>query len=913
MLLCMMGLGSGMLVAATASTAYGETAAPTMTGGVGMEDGLSYGTDDAHAASFAGTAFMVPADQMGNFRGLIQSSEGIQISMRFKADAMTTNYVSLLEIADSADVAAGTGKLTPPRSALGLVLQRNGTVWLQTGSYAGGTDWYKEIPGVTIMDGRFHDLVVQLSGQGMTVSVDNGKPIAYAPSGTRGTTQFMQALFGRAVDGYKDWRGNIDSIAIGGMSDGSVLANAAWPGLHGSIASVRIQRLDSAGPIRGGVFQQEMFDNSVGDATWLFGGGRETEGRFTDIGTAQNYIGRFEEYERWTKAANSFGMQRFVVNAGRSGRDAAGFAAVLPSLIDKVHPKAVVYAVGAEDYGKGHEGLDAYSRSLVTMAHAALAMRDGHGCFALQLPHMLGADQDKDVKEYAQAARDAMKQLDSQSLQRIVIVDHTTLTQNDADFLEHGMSNGVLNAEGHEMIAKQFTNAVMGTIDGYAPREGEWTIGARANTYHVQDAYAAQAQLIRDKVADTDRPLVWLFMGDSITHGAMHLHGYESIAQLFEQYIKEDLGRQDDLVVNTGVSGAVADSDAEAWRSTVRNIHERMEVYHPDIVSIQLGTNDTDATQDSYERHLEQIVNAIRATNPDAVIVMRSPTPAKNDPYRSRLRTDSGSVARMKRVADRMGCMFIDQYTQWNEELETDPTGWRADRDFGDGQLHPSAQGHLRMFRQFVGETGLDTTTTMATLAYNVPVAEMTTPAYAVTDAVSGTEASSKSPVFTEDVTGKLAVVDQMRYALGADAPASAAVDASSGVVSYTPTAVDAGMTITVPVTVTYVDGSTDDTTATFAVRTPKDPDPGDGEHGGTEHQGSSDGKQTTGADAGLAKRGADVASVTDHGKLAAKDVARRTIESPLGATGSSVAFVMVCAMLLAGAAAWLMTARHRV
>jgi lysophospholipase L1-like esterase len=77
-------------------------------------------------------------------------------------------------------------------------------------------------------------------------------------------------------------------------------------------------------------------------------------------------------------------------------------------------------------------------------------------------------------------------------------------------------------------------------------------------------------------------------MGDSITHAAAHTHGYDGIAQIFEKYIKEDLARTDDLVINTAVSGATCER-------TLQNIEQRMSKYKADIVSVMLGTNDSKA------------------------------------------------------------------------------------------------------------------------------------------------------------------------------------------------------------------------------------------------------------------------------------------------------------------------------
>lgn len=218
---------------------------------------------------------------------------------------------------------------------------------------------------------------------------------------------------------------------------------------------------------------------------------------------------------------------------------------------------------------------------------------------------------------------------------------------------------------------------------------------------------------IREKVEDKDTPLTWLFMGDSITHGAVHLKGYDGIAQLFEKYLKEDLGRLDDIVVNTAVSGATA-TDSQG-RGTLTHMEERMMKYKPDIVSVMLGTNDT--INDAYEANLKQIADKIRTLNKDAIIIFRSPSPAGRT-YASKLPGDAGSVARMKKVADANGILFIDQYTDWNKELSTYSYLFDEAHYYGDGYLHPGAAGHVRMATQFIRECGLDTNTKIANFSY---------------------------------------------------------------------------------------------------------------------------------------------------------------------------------------------------
>lgn len=231
-------------------------------------------------------------------------------------------------------------------------------------------------------------------------------------------------------------------------------------------------------------------------------------------------------------------------------------------------------------------------------------------------------------------------------------------------------------------------------------------------------------QAIRDKVDNTEGSLTWLFMGDSITHAAQHTHGYDGIAQIFEKYLKEDLGRTDDIVVNTAVSGATANSAGKNERKTLVQINERMTKYHPDIVSIMLGTNDT--IDDTYNEGLKSIVEKIREANPDALIIFRSPTPAKSGSvYATKLAGENGSVARMKAVAEADGnILFIDQYTEWYQETTAYPYLFTADFYYGDSNIHPGAAGHLRMMQQFVAECGLNTNTKLANLSYEFPYAE---------------------------------------------------------------------------------------------------------------------------------------------------------------------------------------------
>ena len=50
-------------------------------------------------------------------------------------------------------------------------------------------------------------------------------------------------------------------------------------------------------------------------------------------------------------------------------------------------------------------------------------------------------------------------------------------------------------------------------------------------------------------------PVKWLFYGDSITHGALHTFGMRDYAELFSERVRFEMGRTQDIVLNTAISG----------------------------------------------------------------------------------------------------------------------------------------------------------------------------------------------------------------------------------------------------------------------------------------------------------------------------------------------------------------------
>lgn len=249
------------------------------------------------------------------------------------------------------------------------------------------------------------------------------------------------------------------------------------------------------------------------------------------------------------------------------------------------------------------------------------------------------------------------------------------------------------------------------------------TVTGKTEAGNVGIAYGQtldeKQKALSEKLKEKDK-MTWLFMGDSITHAALWTKGYDGIAQTFEKYLKDEMGRASDTVINTAVSGATT-------TSTLNNIEQRLEKYTPDVVSIMLGTNDAATgglTADIYKKNLETIIEKIRNKNKDAVIILRTPTPMWNTG--SREANIPQYIAKMEQVADEQNLIYIDQYTELQKAFND--YGWlKKDTVLFGNNLHPGANGHLLMTRHFLKGCGLwKEDSAIANLFYEMPINEKT-------------------------------------------------------------------------------------------------------------------------------------------------------------------------------------------
>lgn len=211
-----------------------------------------------------------------------------------------------------------------------------------------------------------------------------------------------------------------------------------------------------------------------------------------------------------------------------------------------------------------------------------------------------------------------------------------------------------------------------------------------------------QQQLV-DKVEDRSKKMKWLFMGDSITHGIC-TSGYDSVMQVFEHYIHEDLGRTDDIVINAGVSNG-------DFINLGHFFDQRYTPYKDaDVVVMMLGTNDsayseTDSRYVNYKANMEQFIETCRSNG--QIVILRNPPKIVQSAHANHGDRMAALAAQLREVAAEKNCLLADHYRLFEEKMASDSTTGRAGGTWSADGIHPEAYGQLAMARQLITTMGL--------------------------------------------------------------------------------------------------------------------------------------------------------------------------------------------------------------
>jgi lysophospholipase L1-like esterase len=209
-------------------------------------------------------------------------------------------------------------------------------------------------------------------------------------------------------------------------------------------------------------------------------------------------------------------------------------------------------------------------------------------------------------------------------------------------------------------------------------------------------------------------PVTWLFVGDSITQGAVHTRGFRDYTQLYKERLGE-LGRNEDVVINSAVGGWTT-ADLEP------RLDERVLRFVPNIVFIMFGTNDAAVGEEGiapFARRLRSMAQRIVAAG--VSVVLQSPPPIwPVDPERygllmgyakevqadktRRLRARQESlqdyVPTIRAAAAELSVPYIDHWSAWNRQA-------KHLGQLTDGGFHPNEYGHRLIAAELMKRLGM--------------------------------------------------------------------------------------------------------------------------------------------------------------------------------------------------------------
>lgn len=195
---------------------------------------------------------------------------------------------------------------------------------------------------------------------------------------------------------------------------------------------------------------------------------------------------------------------------------------------------------------------------------------------------------------------------------------------------------------------------------------------------------------IKEWIANKEKPLKWIFTGDSITQGAKHTLGYRSYPEIFSEHIRFEMNRGRDIVINTAISG-------NATTDILNDFDWRIAQFNPQVISLMIGTNDAatirNISLNSFENNLRSLIQKFRKLQ--AIPILHTPNIIDMSQKSGKERFALPQyVDVIRNVADKCHVILVDHWKYWedNRERVLDEK-WRID------PLHPNGRGHLEMAR----------------------------------------------------------------------------------------------------------------------------------------------------------------------------------------------------------------------
>ena len=194
-------------------------------------------------------------------------------------------------------------------------------------------------------------------------------------------------------------------------------------------------------------------------------------------------------------------------------------------------------------------------------------------------------------------------------------------------------------------------------------------------------------------------PWTWVFYGDSITHGAVHTHGWRSFAEIFQERVRTELSYHLDCVVNSGVDGATSLHlvDGGMYDRLVRQ-------HHPNVVFLLIGCNDIVHDEcgglEKFRERLTELTRRLRQGGAIPILqtyntmqLLQDATSIYYEGYVKRYNEFPAYNNVIREVAAAEDTILVDHRKFWEENAATPEVldRWLAE------PLHPGPYGHLQM------------------------------------------------------------------------------------------------------------------------------------------------------------------------------------------------------------------------
>jgi lysophospholipase L1-like esterase len=177
---------------------------------------------------------------------------------------------------------------------------------------------------------------------------------------------------------------------------------------------------------------------------------------------------------------------------------------------------------------------------------------------------------------------------------------------------------------------------------------------------HLPAWYVPNFKTIK-RLLDADKPVTWMFAGESAASAADLAQGRRNFTDHFSDRIRTELGRMLDVVINTGNQG-------ETSQSLLKNMEWRVLRFHPEAVSVMLGRKDAErgpSGRQEFQDSLEQIVQIVRDSG--AILVLH--TPNRVDPAKAGPLADLPSYVDIIRdVAGEYSIPLVDHWDHWHQQ-----------------------------------------------------------------------------------------------------------------------------------------------------------------------------------------------------------------------------------------------------